>query len=594
VLTGESAIMGIKNIILLLGGVALFLYGMSVMGDGLKKVAGNKLELVLYKLSGTPLKGILLGTGVTAIIQSSSATSVMVVGFVNSAMMKVLQAISVIMGAIIGTSITGWVICLSELGGSSAGVLSLFSTEILSSVVAIIGVILKMTSKKKTTKHVADIMLGFAILMFGMKTMSAAVSGLKDNPDFIGLLTKFKNPIIGILFGMVFTAILQSASAAVGILQALSSTGAITFDIAMPIILGIAIGASAPVMMSAVGATTDGKRTAFSYPVIEILRVVIFAVIFYGLSLVIKYTFMENTMNSVSIALINTLFRVCTVALLAPFMRGIERIVNFLIKSDPEDEKELKEINRLEERFLNYPPLAVEHSRLAINAMAKNTKKNYYEAIELFDNYSESKFALVEKLEGVVDKYEDKIGKYLMKLTGRELTDSQNDAVGIYLHAITDLERISDHSLNIAESFQEINEKKLELNQDELWEVKALSAATGEIISTTEKGLRDGTKELAQRVQALEDLIDDLCDQVKLNHIQRLRNKESNLQNGYVINDLLTNYERIGDHCSNIAVALITQQTDIAHHEYSAIMKEQNNSEVKAYKAEYQQKYRIS
>lgn len=584
--------MSISNILLLLGGVALFLFGMSIMGDGLKNVAGNKLELVLYKLSGTPLKGILLGTGVTAVIQSSSATSVMVVGFVNSGMMKVLQAIGVIMGAIIGTSVTGWVICLSELSGGT-GVLALFSTEILSSVIAIIGVILKMASKKKTAKHVGDIMLGFAVLMFGMKTMSSAVSGLKENPEFIDLLTTFKNPIIGILVGIGATAILQSASASVGILQAISNTGAITFDIAMPIILGIAIGASVPVIMSSVGATIDGKRTAFSYPVIEVLRVLIFSLIFYGISIFIPYSFMNKTMDSVSIALVNTLFRALTIILLIPFMKNIENIVNYLVKPDPQLEKEMREINKLEERFLNYPPLAVEHSRMAINEMAKNTKKNYYEAIKLCDNYSDSEFDKVDKLEGLVDRYEDKIGKYLMKLTGRELTEQQTNEVGKYLHAITDLERISDHSLNIAESFQEIAEKKLKMNVDEDKEIRVLMNATSEVVSTMEKGLKSGDEEIAHRVEALEDLIDDLCDEVKLRHIDRLSKNESNLQNGYVINDLLTNFERIADHCSNIAVAIIIQQSDIAKHEYTKLAKEENNLQVAEFKKEYSGKYQI-
>ena len=311
--------MSILNVIMLLGGVAMFLYGMSLMGDGLKKVAGNKLELILYRLSSNPLKGILLGTGVTAVIQSSSATSVMVVGFVNSAMMKLRQAIAVIMGAVIGTSITGWIICLSSVSGGSQA-LELLSTESLSAMTAIGAILLKHISKKRTMQHIADILMGFAVLMFGMKTMSGAVSVLHDDPGFISFLTSFTNPFLGILIGIVFTAILQSASASVGILQALSSTGLITFDIALPIILGIAIGASVPVLLSGMGSSRDGQRTALSYLVIETIRVVVFAVVFYGLNAFLHFSFMERVMNMFSIALLNTLFRITTVALLALFI----------------------------------------------------------------------------------------------------------------------------------------------------------------------------------------------------------------------------------------------------------------------------------
>lgn len=363
--------MGISNVLELLGGVALFLFGMALMGDSLKKVAGNKLELILFRLSSTPLKGILLGTGVTAVIQSSSATSVMVVGFVNSGMMKVRQAIGVVMGAIIGTSITGWIICLSDIGGGSSGWLELLSTDTLTAVIAVIGIVLRMFCSAPTKKHVGEIMLGFAVLMFGMKAMSSSVYDLRSSETFINMLTTFSNPILGIALGIVFTSVIQSASAAVGILQALAITGAIRFDIALPIIMGIAIGAAVPVLLSALGASADGKRTALSYLMVDTLGVVITALVFYTLNAIFDFSFMSMTMTTVSLALMNTVFRFVIVAILAPFIPLLEKICKLIIKDKPEDAAVLEDFDRLEERFLDHPALAVEQSRLTVNSMAK-------------------------------------------------------------------------------------------------------------------------------------------------------------------------------------------------------------------------------
>ena len=411
--------MTISNVVLLLGGVALFLFGMSLMGDGLKRVAGNKLELILYRLSGTPLRGILLGAGVTAVIQSSSATSVMVVGFVNSMMMKLRQALAVIMGAVIGTSITGWLIALGAMGSSgSSPVFQLLSTEGISAMAAIAGILMRMICKKKTLIHVGDILMGFAVLMFGMKTMSSAVSGLHDDPGFISFLTNFNNPLLGILIGMVFTAILQSASASVGILQALSSTGLLTMEQTIPMILGIAIGASTPVILSGIGSSVEGRRTAFAYPVIEILRVILFAAVFYGLNAFLHFSFMGETVNMISIALINTLFRVSTVAVLAWFIPLIEKLMIRLVPSNPEEEAETEDMKRLEERFLKYPTLAVEQTRLTMNKMAELAERSMIAAITLLDKFDPKGYAEVASLEGIVDRYEDKIGSYLMRLTG--------------------------------------------------------------------------------------------------------------------------------------------------------------------------------
>ena len=584
--------MRIIDFILLLGGVAMFLYGMSLMGDGLKKVAGNKLELILYRLSSTPLKGILLGTGVTAVIQSSSATSVMVVGFVNSAMMKLRQAIAVIMGAVIGTSITGWIICLSELSGGASSALDLLSTESLSALAALAAIILKKVVKKRSVRCIGDILMGFAVLMFGMKTMSGSVSALKNDPGFTSFLTSFSNPVLGILIGIVFTAVLQSASASVGILQALSSTGLITLDGSLPIILGIAIGASVPVLLSGMGSSRDGKRTAFSYLVTEILRVVLFAALFYGLNAVLHFSFMHQVMDMFSIALLNTLFRISTVLVLAFFIPLIEKLVVRLVPGDPMDEEKTRDMDRLEERFLAYPTLAVEQTRLTINKMAELTHQSMTMAIGLLDNYSDKVFAEVESLEGIVDRYEDKIGSYLMKLTGHDMTDTQNKAVSQYLRAITDLERISDHALNIAERAQELHEKKISFSEKGEKEMKNLTAAITEMMDITFECFENDDEESARQVEPLEQVIDRVCLKMREKHAARLQKGKCTIGQGYVFNDLIADFERVSDHCSNIAIVIVELMSNALDvHELSESLHENGSRLYEAFFAEYRAKY---
>ena len=556
--------MNLADALSLLGGVSLFLFGMTLMGEGLKLVAGNKLELILYKLSGTPLKGILLGTGVTAVIQSSSATSVIVVGFVNSGMMKMKQAISIIMGAIIGTSITGWIISLSDIGGSN-GLLNLLSTETLSAITAIVGIYLRLFSKKQTHHHIGDILMGFAILMFGMKAMSSSVSSLRESEVFISLLTQFSNPILGIIIGMVFTTVIQSASASVGILQALSSTGAITFEIALPIIMGIAIGASVPVLLSALGASTDGKRTALSYLVVDTLGVIVFSLLFYSINALVHFTFMSTPLRSVNIALLNTVFRLIVVALLLPFISLLEKLVSTLIKDKKqEQDKELDDIKRLEERFISYPPLAVENARIAINKMGELAEKNILDAFNLLRNgYTDGGFDEVERIEGVIDKYEDSIGTYLTKLTGREMPKDLNRSVAKYLHTLTDFERISDHALNIAESAKEIKEKEISFTPEAIHEMDVMMKALERIVHITVSSFAENDLDKAYLVEPLEEVIDELCEQMRFNHVDRLTKGECTILNGYVFNDLIGNYERISDHCSNTAATLIEMEEGV-------------------------------
>ncbi len=585
--------MGISNIITLFGGVALFLFGMSLMGEGLKKVAGSKLELLLYKLSSTPLRGLLLGAGVTAIIQSSSATSVMVVGFVNSGMMKVRQAMSVIMGAIVGTSITGWIICLSYMDGSG-GIVSLLSTSSISAIVAVVGIVLRMFSKKQAHRHVGDILLGFAVLMFGMQAMSGAVAPLKDSPAFIRFMTAFSNPLLGILVGTVFTAILQSASAAVGILQALSVTGAIRFVEAFPLILGISIGAAVPVLLSALGARTQGRRTAWSYLVMQTIGAIFCAAVWYISDAVFDFAFKGMVMTPVSIAAVNTIFRVICAVVLMPFMRSIEKLLNAFIKESPQEREANADFDRLDERFLRHPALAVEQSRLTINAMARKARENVGDAMVLLYEYSDELAKKVEQDEDLVDRYEDKIGTYLMKLTGSELSQEENERVSEYLHTLSDFERISDHAMNIRQVAQEKHDKKISFSENGEHEMDVLLSAVNEILALAITAFIDEDYEKAYGVEPLEEHIDVLCDELKLRHVERLQKGECSLQIGFVFNDLLTNFERVADHCSNIAVAMIElNQDEFQAHDYINNLKELHSHNFDALYSQYAEKYKI-
>ena len=585
--------MGISNIITLFGGVALFLFGMSLMGEGLKKVAGSKLELLLYKLSSTPLRGLLLGAGVTAIIQSSSATSVMVVGFVNSGMMKVRQAMSVIMGAIIGTSITGWIICLSYMEGSS-GLVSLLSTSSISAIVAVIGIVLRMFSKKQAKRHVGDILLGFAVLMFGMQAMSGAVAPLRNSPAFIRFMTAFSNPLLGILVGAAFTAVLQSASAAVGILQALSVTGAIRFVEAFPLLLGIGIGAAVPVLLSALGARTNGRRTAWAYLMIQILGAVFCAAVWYIADAVFDFPIKSMVMSPVSIAAVNTIFRMVCAVVLLPFNGAIEKLLNALIKESSQEREANADFDRLDERFLRHPALAVEQSRMTINAMARKARENVGDAMVLLYEYSDELAKKVEQDEDLVDRYEDKIGTYLMKLNSSELSPEENERVTEFLHTLSDFERISDHAMNIRQVAQEKHDKKISFSENGEHEMDVLLSAVNEILALAITAFISEDYEKAYQVEPLEEHIDVLCDELKLRHVERLQKGTCSLQIGFVFNDLLTNFERVADHCSNIAVAMIElNQNEFQAHDYINNLKELRSHNFDALYNQYAEKYKI-
>ncbi len=572
----------------LLGGVALFLFGMTLMGDGLTKVSGSRLEPILFRLSGTKWKALLLGTGVTAVIQSSCATSVMTVGFVNAGMMTVKQAVSVILGSILGTSITGWILCLSYLEGSGS-LSSILSTATLTAVVAVAGILLHR-SRSTVRQHVGDILMGFAILMFGMHTMSAAVKGLGSQPWFTGMMTSMRSPLLGILVGAAFTAVLQSASAAVGIVQALSVTGAMDFGAALPLMMGINIGAAAPVLLSAIGASTKGRRAALVYLVEAVLGTTVCALLFYGLDAGWHFRFVTAVMNPFSIAAVNSLFRLAHVLLLMPFTGVVEAIVTRLVPDRGGEETQTELV--LEERFLDRPTLALKQSGAAMNDMAAHARQSVELAGGLLREFSEEDFQKVRELEELVDRYEDRIGTYLMKMSSQKLSPRQSRESSRYLHTLSDFERISDHARNIAESGAELHEKQLVFSESAAKDLGVLLEAVGEIVRLTTEAYRGDNLMLARYVEPLEEAIDDLTDEMKRRQVERLRSHNGNITLNFVFNDLITNYERVADHCSNVALAMLRlEQGDFETHDYEEQLLRERRPEFEQMYAEFRRKY---
>ena len=588
--------MAIFSMILsLLCGVALFLFGMSLMGDGMKMVAGNKLEAFLYRMTNTPLKGVALGTGVTSVIQSSSATTVMVIGFVNSGMMKLKQAIGIIMGANIGTSITGWILCLSYIGGSGGGIASIFSTATISAVVAVIGIIFRMFCKRSVHKNIGNIMLGFAILMTGMQMMSGAVSPLRENPTFIKMLTMFSNPLAGILVGILFTAVLQSASATVGVLQALSVTGLLTFASAFPIVLGIGVGAACPVLISAIGANKNGKRTALVYLLNDLFGLIMWSVIFYTANAFVHFTFTDMVMTPVSIALLNTVFRVATVVVLFPFIPKLEKLVCILVKDSAEELEDEADFDLLEERLLNYPALAIAQCHRAMNGMAKKLRKNVNRAMNLLNEYQQDKFDKVQRKEDLIDKYESRLGEYLIQLTKREMNTVQTRQVSLYLHTIGDFERIGDHASYIAHMSNEMHDNHTDFSPAAWNELNIVMEAVREEINITCNAFLNDDKEAAQRVARLGVVITHLCDELKMHHVERLSNGNCGLEEGTVFNDILNSFGRIASHCASAMVALMKSgEQDPDMHIRDSKIYPTDSFEYYTYFSEYKKKYDIT
>lgn len=585
--------MDIFSVLSLIGGLALFLYGMDLMGDSLKKLAGGKLESTLAKLTSTRIKGFFLGFFVTAIIQSSSATTVMLVGFVNSGIMKLGQTISIIMGANVGTTVTAWLLSTSEIKGT-AMLLKLFKPESFTPLLAMIGFLIIVGAKNDRKKNMGYILMGFAVLMFGMQAMSGSMEGLRDNEDFRNLLTVFSNPIVGILFGTIFTTIIQSSSASVGVLQALALTCNIPFSTAIPVILGQNIGTTITPVISSLNANTESKRVAMSCVYIKVIGVVIVAGGFYAIDAFVDFGFMSNRASAMNIAVVHTLFNILSTVILLPFCKLFEKLAIKIVPETKRDREQDALFATLDERFLDIPAFAVEKCKDLVCEMLRISTDAYKKAVSLIDNYSADVFAEVEQMEGLIDKYEDKTSTYLVRIAEGQISSKDSKIVTELLHCIGDIERISDHALNIAEAAREVNDKKIAFSDSAKKDIGIMSAAVEEILEMSTRTLVDDDLEFAKHVEPLEQVIDRLKRKIKSGHISRLRQGNCTMELGFVLSDLLNDFERISDHCSNIAVCCIEITNDSFEvHEYLKQLKSGEAADYSNMYESYKQKYAI-
>ena len=580
--------MNIFSVLTLIGGLALFLYGMNVMGGGLEKLAGGKLEKIFEKLTSNPLKAVVLGMTVPAVIQSSSATTVMLVGFVNAGIMKLHQAIGVIMGANIGTTVTAWILSLSGVEGDSF-LIQMLKPSSFSPVLAVIGVVFLTFSKNGKRKDIGTIFLGFAVLMFGMDMMSGAVEPLKDVPEFANILLLFRNPLLGVLAGALLTAIIQSSSASVGILQALSSTGAIKFGAALPIILGQNIGTCVTALLSSIGTSKNAKRVAVVHLYFNIIGTVLFLAAFYTLNAVFSFPFMNDTVGAANIAIVHTIFNFTTTLVLLPFIKLLEKLAYLTIKDSRNEQPVSAEdqFKLLDERFLQSPSFAIEQCRTVASNMADISRRSILLAMELVENYSDDKAEQISSMESAVDMYEDRLGAYLVKLSSTDLSYRDSQSVATLLHTIGDFERISDHAKNMAETAKEKHDKDIEFSVQAVKELKVICEAVKEILDLAVKAFTEQDLYSAYLVEPLEEVVDQLRTKLKSRHVKRLQRGMCTIELGFIFTDLLTNLERVSDHCSNIAVCLVQVNDDnFETHEYLRTVKtsgEAFDSEVEKY-----------
>lgn len=568
--------MDIFAVISLIGGLALFLYGMNIMGEGLEKLAGSKLEKIFEKLTSNKFKGLILGMTVTAIIQSSSTTTVMLVGFVNSGIMKLSQAIPIIMGSNIGTTITSWILSLSGLESDNFFIKMLKPTS-FSPIIALVGIILIMTKKSDKAKVIGNALLGFSILMFGMNTMGSAVEPLSEIPEFREVMAKFSNPFLGVIVGAVLTAIIQSSAASVGMLQSLSNANLITFGSAIPIILGQNIGTCATALLSCIGANKNAKRVAIVHLFFNVIGTVVFLAIFYTLNAFFDFTFLNDNVSSFNIAVVHTIFNVVATIIMFPFINLLEKLAYLVIK----DTEEKEEVQMLDERILNTPSVALEQSRNVTNKMCEKTIKAIMLSLDVFKSYDEAKAEKVRTYETMVDAYEDRIGSYLLKLNSRNLSETDSKCISELLHVIGDFERISDHAMNIIEISEELHSKKIEFSNDAYEEMMVLIHAITDILNMTAKSFENNDVELAHQVEPLEEVIDRLRLEMRNRHIQRLKDGKCTMELGFVFTDLLTELERVSDHCSNIAVCMIQieENNAVEVHEYLNVLSKDSEFE---------------
>ena len=590
--------MDIFGVLSLIGGLAVFLYGMDLLGEGLTGASGGKLEKILEKLTSNPLKAVLLGAGVTAVIQSSSATTVMVVGFVNSGIMKLSQAVGVIMGANIGTTITSWILSLTGIESSNIFI-SLLKPTSFSPVLAAVGIVFLMFLKKDSLKNPGKIMIGFALLMYGMDAMSSSVAPLAEVPQFASILTAFSNPVLGMLAGMLFTAIIQSSSASVGILQALCSTGILSYATALPIIMGQNIGTCVTALLSSIGATKNGKRAAIIHLYFNVIGTVTFMIVFYALNAVIHFSFLNLTAQEFGIAVIHTTFNIVTTAYLLPLRKVLEKLAYATIKLD-DDEKRImdnrsgNEFALLDDRFLEAPSLAVEHCKQVINKMADISRESLFISMSLIGGYDEEQALRVGELETRADKYEDALGTYIMKISTKNLKKEDSEMLNVMLHCIGDFERISDYACNLCDSARELQQKNMQFSPKAETELDILSSAVREAVDISFDAFKSYNKNEADKVGPLEELIDTLAVELKARHIRRLREGKCTIELGFAHSDILNNLERVADHCSNIAVDVIqSDQLEFDAHEYLDRIKNKDNQQFARDYKTYKEKYRL-
>ena len=584
--------MNVYDILNLLGGIALFLFGMHTLSASLEKLAGGKLETWLEKATSKPIKGVVLGAIITAVIQSSAAATVMIIGFVNSGLMKLSQAIGVIMGANIGTTATSWLLSLQSISGSDGfSFLNLLKPTTFTPVLAVIGVILIMFTKSDKKKTIGMILAGFAVLMFGMNSMSSATAGLAENETFCNILMMFSNPVLGVIAGAVLTAVLQSSSASIGILQSIAiSTGKVTYSVALPLLLGQNIGSCVTALISSVGANKPAKRVAFVHLYFNVIGTVVFLSIFYLLNAFISMPFMEESLNAVGIAVIHTGFNVLATALFLPFTKQLEKLACLTVRDDSNDEKLTPML--LDERLLKTPSVAIEQCRNVCIRMARLTQETLKMSMEVVTTYDAKKCAEVIDNENAIDIFEDKIGSYILKISSKDLSENDSKIVSSMLHTIGDLERISDHAVNIVEAAEEMHSKKIKFSQQALRELPVIVNAVSEILDMSINAFVNNDVNLAKNVEPLEDVIDQLRSDLKTRHIERLRNGKCTIELGFILQDLLTNFERVSDHCSNIAVYLIQiSDNSMDTHEYMNELKKLDRSEFMDEFNDYKNKY---
>ena len=580
--------MDLFDVLTLLGGLSLFLFGMNLMGASLEKRAGSSLKILLGKLTSRKILGFLTGMGVTAVIQSSSATTVMVVGFVNSGLLTLRQAISVIMGANVGTTVTAWILSLTGLDGDNFFVMLVKPTS-FTPILALIGVVLTMMAKSDKKKDVGMILLGFAVLMFGMDTMSGAVAGLEEVPEFRNILLMFSNPVLGVLAGAGLTAIIQSSSASVGILQALSATGQVTYGAAIPIIMGQNIGTCVTAMISSVGANKNAKRAAVVHLLFNIVGTAVWLAVFYGINAVVQFSFVSHSIDQLGIAVVHTAFNILCTALLFPFSGLLEKMACRLVP----DTKAPEKIQILDERFLATPSVAIDRCQEVAETMARISMDALKTSCQLIEHYDPKSAQAVRETEQEADQYEDMLGTYLVKLGRADLNAADSRETAKLLHIIGDFERISDHAVNLVESAEEIRNKGLSFSVHAKQELAVLTAAVGEVMDLALDAFLQNNPALAAKVEPLEQVVDTLKEQLRNRHILRLQKGECTIELGFVWSDLLTSLERVADHCSNIAGCVIEMSHDsLDVHEYLDNVKAGGPGFLRAYEA-YAQKYAL-